>query len=167
MSSDLGWMLAATLHGYVSAGGSSVDAIPGGLRGYHILAAAAEGWLGNQLELARRLRVDRTVMTHRIDGLEAAGLVERRSDPADRRARQIVVTEKGSRIWAEVHERLCTARQHVLTPLSEEEQEVLLNALRRLAAHAAQEGFEHACEAAAVAFGPEGEGAQASRTADC
>ena len=46
-------------------------------------------------ELSAVLMMSRAGMTNRLDRLEAAGLVERRLDPADRRSFQIVLTDKG------------------------------------------------------------------------
>jgi DNA-binding transcriptional MocR family regulator len=59
------------------------------------LDAAAHGAVGSQLALAQHLGIDRTVMTYLLDDLEAAGLIERRPDPADRRARRVVATQLG------------------------------------------------------------------------
>ena len=70
----------------------SCRAVP---RGYQVLASAAQSTVGSQLALAQHLGIDRTVMTYLLDDLEAAGLIERRPDPADRRARRIVATRQG------------------------------------------------------------------------
>lgn len=49
-------------------------------------------------ELSAVLMTSRAGMTSRLDRLEAAGLVERKLDPADRRSFQIVLTEKGREV---------------------------------------------------------------------
>lgn len=46
-------------------------------------------------DLAERLRVSRAAITALLDGLEAEGLVARRPDPRDRRARRVVLTRAG------------------------------------------------------------------------
>jgi DNA-binding MarR family transcriptional regulator len=46
-------------------------------------------------DLAGQLGCDRSNVTVLVDKLEQAGLVERRTDPADRRQKTLVVTEKG------------------------------------------------------------------------
>ena len=66
-----------------------------GARGYLVLAVAGQGEPKSQLALAQHLGVDRTAMTYLLDDLEAAGLVERRPDPADRRARRVTLTDAG------------------------------------------------------------------------
>src|SRR5258708_7137666 len=93
LAGDLGWGLGVALRAYVTAAHTAVADLPGGPRGYQILSAAAQGVVSSQLALAQHLGVDRTVMTYLIDDLEAAKLIERRPDPADRRARRIVATQ--------------------------------------------------------------------------
>jgi DNA-binding MarR family transcriptional regulator len=111
----------------------AVEGVPGGPRGYQVLSAAGRGEPGSQLALANRLGVDRTVMTYLLDDLETAGLVERRPDPADRRARRVVLTEVGKARLCELERQLRTAEEHVLGPLEPAERETLRALLRRLA----------------------------------
>ena len=96
---DLGWGLGVVFLAYVTAAHAAVADLPGGPRGYQILAAAARGVVGSQLALAQQLGVDRTVMTYLLDDLEAAGLIERRPDPTDRRARHVVATTAANGSW--------------------------------------------------------------------
>src|ERR1039458_1283363 len=95
LSDDLGWALGVVFRGYLRASQDALSDLPGGPRGFQVLAAAARDQHGSQLALAHRLGVDRTVMTYLLDDLEAAGLIERRPDPADRRARRILATARG------------------------------------------------------------------------
>jgi len=69
---------------------------------------------GSQLELAHHLGVDRTVMTYLLDDLERAGLIERHPDPADRRARRIAATARGSELLDDLDQRLRAAEDQVL-----------------------------------------------------
>lgn len=46
-------------------------------------------------ELSRRVMLSPSGMTHRIDLLESAGLVERRIDPSNRRSMPIALTQAG------------------------------------------------------------------------
>jgi DNA-binding MarR family transcriptional regulator len=66
--------------------GEAVAEVPGGPRGYLVLASLGRGEPSTQVALAQHLGVDRTMMTYLLDDLEDAGLVQRRPDPADRRA---------------------------------------------------------------------------------
>lgn len=47
-----------------------------------------------QAALAERLDIEPITLTRTVDRLEEAGLVERRADPADRRARLLFLTEE-------------------------------------------------------------------------
>jgi DNA-binding MarR family transcriptional regulator len=117
LADDLGWGLGTVFRAYVSAAHAAVADLPGGPRGYQVLSAAAHGTVDSQLALAQHLGVDRTVMTYLLDDLEAAGLIERRPDPSDRRARRIVATRKGTKLLAALDDRLRTAEARLLTPL--------------------------------------------------
>jgi DNA-binding MarR family transcriptional regulator len=147
VESDLGWALGTVMRSYMAAAHDAVDGVPGGPRGYQVLAAAGRGEPGSQLALAHRLGVDRTVMTYLLDDLETAGLVERRPDPADRRARRVVLTEAGTARLCDVERRLRTAEEHVLGPLEPAERETLRTLLRRLATRSGAEDVD-ACSVA-------------------
>ncbi|AEH08650.1 MULTISPECIES: MarR family winged helix-turn-helix transcriptional regulator [Protofrankia] len=129
---DLGWLLTQVLNGFLDAAQETVGDFPGGLRGLHVLSATANGCSRNQLEVARRLGIDRSVMVRLIDDLERGGLVKRCPDPADRRARLIRPTDTGLRQHEEMTARLDVAKQQVLAPLSIDEQESLTAMLRRV-----------------------------------
>lgn len=58
----------------------------------------------NQGALAEFLDVEPITLCRMIDRLEEAGLVERRRDPADRRAWRIYLTEKAQPVIAQVRE---------------------------------------------------------------
>ncbi|MDI3331663.1 MAG: MarR family winged helix-turn-helix transcriptional regulator [Micrococcus sp.] len=67
--------------------------------------AASEGAEGLRLkDLAERLRIAPRSATEVVDQLQDRGLVERRPDPADRRATRIVLTEDGARVREQVRE---------------------------------------------------------------
>jgi DNA-binding MarR family transcriptional regulator len=117
---DLGWALGVVFRSYVKAAGAAFADLPGGPRGYQVLAAAARHDLDSQLALAQHLGVDRTVMTYLLDDLEGAGLIERRPDPADRRARRIVATTPGRELLRDLDRRLSEAEQQVLAGLKNE-----------------------------------------------
>jgi DNA-binding MarR family transcriptional regulator len=120
LADDLGWGLGMIFRAYVKAAHAAVADLPGGPRGYQVLSAAAQGTVASQLALAQHLGVDRTVMTYLLDDLEAARLIERRPDPADRRARRIVATEQGNELLTNLNDRLRAAESHLLAPLGNE-----------------------------------------------
>jgi DNA-binding MarR family transcriptional regulator len=63
----------------------------------------------SQVELAKRLRVDRTTMVDIIDGLEQRYFVERTLNPEDRRRYLVTVTRRGE----QVHRRASAAADEV------------------------------------------------------
>jgi DNA-binding MarR family transcriptional regulator len=132
LQSDLGWALGAVLRAYAKAGGPLLAGVPGAHRGYQVLAAAC-GAEDTQLALANKLGVDRTVMTYLLDDLERAGLVERKPDPADRRARRIVVTDSGRTTLRELRGKLAHVETGVLSALAEPERAVFRDLLRTVA----------------------------------
>ena len=117
LSDDLGWGLAVVFRAYVKAADAVTDGIPGGHRGYQVLCAAARDEPGSQAAMASRLGIDRTVMTYLLDDLEAADLVARQPDPADRRSRRVAATEHGRVILADREARFEQAEQHLLAAL--------------------------------------------------
>jgi DNA-binding MarR family transcriptional regulator len=133
LADDLGWGLGTVFRAYVKAAHQAVADLPGGPRGYQVLSAAAQGAVGSQLALAQHLGVDRTVMTYLLDDLEAAGLIERRPDPADRRARRVVATPRGTELLTELDGRLRAAEAYVLTPLDQGASESFRAQVRLLA----------------------------------
>jgi hypothetical protein len=76
------------------------------------------------------------VLTDLLDDLEAARLIERRPDPADRRARRIVATQLGTELLATLDDRLRAAEAHLLAPLDPETRETFRAQVRLLATRA-------------------------------
>ena len=85
----------------------------------------------SQREVAGRLGYDPSNITALADALEARGLVERRTDPSDRRVRTLVRTAEGERAVADLEERLFRPPDFV-TALSPTEQHMLLRLLRKV-----------------------------------
>lgn len=133
LGADLGWLLGQALHAYLMTTQHLLGDFPGGIRGFHVLrSSAGSGRNSNQLEIARSLGVDRTVMVRIVDDLERVGLVERRADPRDRRARIVTPSEAGLRRLDEASALLRSAEDHILTPLDDNERPAFADALRRI-----------------------------------
>ena len=150
LKNDLGWALGVVFRSYLKAANTAFADVPGGPRGYQVLAAATRGEPGSQLALAQHLGVDRTVMTYLLDDLEGAGLIERRPDPADRRARRILATARGRELLNDLDRRLRAAEQLVLAGLdSTENRQAFRALLRQLALHVnALDPIRTACDVA-------------------
>jgi|SRR5579875_586402 len=147
---DLGWALGVLFRSYQKVVSAALADVPGGPRGYQVLAAVSSSDPRSQLELAGHLGLDRTVMTYLLDDLEKAGLAERRPDPADRRARRVAATEAGQELLCDLRRRLQDAESHVLAGLADEtDRTVFRELLARLAARAnALDPVRNACELA-------------------
>ncbi|WP_240930391.1 MarR family winged helix-turn-helix transcriptional regulator [Isoptericola sp. BMS4] len=133
----LGWPLAALLREWSARVAATCAELPHGPRGYEVLAAVTRDTPPTQAALASRLGIDRTVMTYLLDELVGAGLVERRQDPADRRARRIVPTGLGREVLAGLDARVARAEDELLSGLDERERATLRHLLERAASDAA------------------------------
>src|ERR671916_778325 len=133
IETELGWALGTVTRNYLRVAGSALEEVPGGPKGYLVLSSLGTGQPSTQVALAQHLGVDRTVMTYLLDDLERAGLVERRPDPADRRARRVVLTEAGRARLCDVERRLRRVEEHVLGPLDASERDTLRTLLQRVA----------------------------------
>lgn len=130
---DLGWGLGVVFRAYAERSRAAMADVPGGPRGFQVLTTASTGAPGTQLAVARKLGIDRTVMTYLVDDLEAAGLVLRTPDPNDRRARRLIVTPAGQRLLSDLHRRLAAVEEELLSGLDQGERDALRDHLRRLA----------------------------------
>ncbi|OWW21754.1 hypothetical protein AYR66_21930 [Noviherbaspirillum denitrificans] len=85
-----------------------------------------------QVDLAELLEVQPITTARLIDQLVEAGLVERRADPADRRAYLIFLTPAAAPQLEAITKAGLEIRDEVLTGLSEQQVAVLFEALRSM-----------------------------------
>ena len=133
IETELGWSLQAMYLGFTRTATDAVSAVPGGPRGYQVLVAITTEQPDSQLALAKRLGIDKTAMTYVVDALENAGLVERRLDPRDRRARQVVPTDTGRALLHNARRALRAVEASLMDELSAAEQQQLRHLLARAA----------------------------------
>jgi DNA-binding MarR family transcriptional regulator len=86
----------------------------------------------NQGQIAELLEVEPITCCRMIDRLEEAGLVERRRDPADRRAWLIYLTAKAGPIITQLRSLADSMIEHALDGLDDKEREKMFAALRRI-----------------------------------
>jgi DNA-binding MarR family transcriptional regulator len=86
----------------------------------------------DQRRLAALMGLDRTNVGQVIDRLEAKGLVERRINGADRRARELNLTTQGKQIRRRLRPKMVEAQARVLAPLAPAEQDMLIELLIRV-----------------------------------
>ena len=132
LASDLCWLMARASHALNTELTSALEQSGISPREHSVLVTAMTGSY-TQTELARMVGLDKTTMVVTIDELEAAGLAERRPSTTDRRARVIAVTPAGARKVRAAEKVLDQVREDVLGALPEDERDVFLRALGRLA----------------------------------
>jgi DNA-binding MarR family transcriptional regulator len=100
----------------------------------------------NQGQLAEMIEVEPITACRMIDRLEEAGFVERRRDPADRRAWRIHLTDKAGPVLDELHVLASALIEETLQGFSSQQRDELIVALEALRANLTnvQEGNEAA-----------------------
>jgi MarR family transcriptional regulator, transcriptional regulator for hemolysin len=132
LASDLCWLMyRASLNQQAEAEAAILET---GLtlRKHQVLATALDHE-HTQTALARIIGLDKTTMMVTVDELERDGLAERRPLPSDRRARIVAVTPAGRKLLRRADAAFAAANERVLAQLPEDEREVFLRALVRLA----------------------------------
>ena len=131
---SLGFLLSQL--GFVSAKRFHQVLAPLGLepRQFLLLRFMAREEGRSQQALGEMLRIPASRMVAVVDSLEQRGLVERRPNPNDRRARALYVTDEGRRMMGEA---IAVAMRHeksVGASLTAEERRQLVGLLQKLAA---------------------------------
>ncbi|WP_353471207.1 MarR family transcriptional regulator [Salipiger sp. H15] len=107
----------------------------------------AEGGDGiSQRDLAARISLDTSTLVRLLDLLSERGLIERRVDPLDRRARRIHLTVAGQAEVDRIRAMLLKAERELLADIGDEDLPVLLERFAKISARAdamlADEGVE-------------------------
>ena len=82
--------------------------------------------------LAEHLRIAARSATEVVDDLQTRGLVERRPDPADRRATLVALTERGSATAAAIQDARATEGERLFAALAPTDRADLARILRSL-----------------------------------
>ncbi|SKC38306.1 MarR family winged helix-turn-helix transcriptional regulator [Krasilnikoviella flava] len=106
-----------------------------GLRGYHYrLLAALEQWgPESQADLGRDTGIDRSDVTGALHELEAQGLVERETDPVNRRRKIVSITPAGRSTLRRLDAVLDEVQDDLLAPLSATQRRQYAAIMARLA----------------------------------
>lgn len=102
-------------------------------RDWLVLTVLSDGAPRTQLDLARLIGIDKTTLTALLDRLERLGMIVRRADPADRRARIPAATDLGRRTWQAVSVARDEVERSLLGDLPPEQLVALRRSLVRLA----------------------------------
>lgn len=98
---------------------------------YHLLAHLARNEGINQAGLAEILEIEPITLTRLVDRMEAGAWLERRADPADRRARTLFLTDKARAVFRRMRMIATGLHDEALRGFTAEERERLLDALVR------------------------------------
>lgn len=106
----------------------------GGLTGaqWRVLMAVVEQPGLNQGQLAERLEVEAITVCRMIDRMEQAGLVERRPDPMDRRARRLFPAGDATAMLDQLEQHARWLTDAMTATLTEDERALLLGLLGRI-----------------------------------
>jgi DNA-binding MarR family transcriptional regulator len=86
----------------------------------------------DQRRLAEAMGIDPSNASLIVDRLHSKGLIERRVNGDDRRARELYLTPKGKALWRRLRPKTSTANERVLAPLPPAQRELFLDLLIRL-----------------------------------
>lgn len=134
LASRIGYLLAKLHQRWAAESAAALQDAGVGLCGVHFGALSIIDTAGpmSQQALGEFIDKDRTSIVAIIDDLEGEGLVERRRNPADRRAYALEVTTKGHDWLASAQPALFAAEDELLDALDGSEREVLLSLLQRV-----------------------------------
>lgn len=91
-----------------------------------------------QVDLSRKMDVGKVTIGGLIDRLESAGLVERRLDARDRRARRVFITDKGFEVIAEMQKVGAKLNKSILVGVSPEHLRITEDTLATIKANIRQ-----------------------------
>jgi MarR family 2-MHQ and catechol resistance regulon transcriptional repressor len=83
-------------------------------------------------KISDRLSIPSGSITYVVDKLEKKGLVERKPNPEDRRASNVVLTEKGKELFDEIFPKHVETISRNLSFISKDEKEQLIGLLKRI-----------------------------------
>jgi MarR family transcriptional regulator, transcriptional regulator for hemolysin len=96
-----------------------------------LLALKQQDWRTQQ-DLAAAVGIEGPTLTHHLDGLDKAGLIERARDPNDRRAVRVELTEAGDKLFKRLAKAAIGFDQRLRAGLSDEELDEFRRVLGRL-----------------------------------
>jgi MarR family transcriptional regulator, transcriptional regulator for hemolysin len=86
----------------------------------------------SQARLAELAEVDAMTMVRILDRMEADGLLERRPDPADRRARCLYLTSKAKPLLEQIWRLSDAIRAELFTGVAKSDRDVFMSVLERM-----------------------------------
>ncbi|MFV0374465.1 MarR family winged helix-turn-helix transcriptional regulator [Microbacterium sp.] len=129
---DLAFLLARANAVSIDSANAALSSHQLTVRSYSVLALAVSDSRPSQKELADFLRLDPSQVVALVDDLERRTLVRRKTDPADRRAKVVVVTASGRTLYAQARAAVVADEEQRFGGLSARERDLLAKALRQV-----------------------------------
>src|SRR5512139_2995703 len=129
---DLAAMLVPLLRRLIAAEQPVLDAHGVSMWGYSVLLALDESPVRTQAALAEAIGADKTRIIPTLDELQHKGYIERRPDPADRRARLLAITEAGRAVKDAVQADIQRGEERWLSVLTAADRRAFLRALQEM-----------------------------------
>jgi DNA-binding MarR family transcriptional regulator len=126
--STIGYALASAFHELLGPLGLEPKV-------FALLASVASSEGVTQQAIAERMRVAPSRMVAFVDSLEERGLLERRQNPDDRRARALYLTPAGRKVLGQAFAIADRHERRLTSDLNDEERRQLLDLLSRVGAH--------------------------------
>ncbi|HBK52945.1 MAG TPA: MarR family transcriptional regulator [Syntrophomonas wolfei] len=83
-------------------------------------------------QLAEHLYLDSSTVTGILDRMEQKGLIKKKADPKDRRALQVLLTEKGQALEEPLSQAILNANKKAVQQMNDKEYESLKELLHKL-----------------------------------
>ena len=131
----LGLLLATTSKAVGRAFNGALAESGGSIPIWWILNALESDTRRTQLELARAVGIEGPTLTRHLDGMEQAGLVERRRGTPDRRAVQVELTRAGHALHGRLLQAVIGFNRRLRAGLSADDTETLRRLLEQLQAN--------------------------------
>ena len=138
----IGLQLANTAKSVSRAFNAALAEAGGSLPVWLILTSLRGEQWRTQLELARSLGIEGPTLTRHLDGMERAGLVERRRDQDDRRAVLVELTDAGRELHNRLRKNVVDFDERLRAGLSAEEIDQVRAVLARLEHNVSREEDE-------------------------
>jgi MarR family transcriptional regulator for hemolysin len=132
-TTPIGVVLARTAKTAGRAFDQALAAAGGSQPVWQILISLKTRPVANQRELADAVGIQGATLTHHLNGMESAGLVTRRRDPANRRVHLVTLTPEGEQLFLRLASAAIAHDERMRKGLSDTEIAQLADLLHRLA----------------------------------
>ena len=136
VAEPIGLQLARTAKAVSRAFDDALAQEGGSLPSWLVLVSLKARRHGAQRELAEAVGVEGPTLSHHLNRMEAAGLITRTRDPANRRVHQVELTEAGEAMFQRLLGAVTAFDQKLRRGFTNKELDVISGMLKRLRANA-------------------------------